>query len=224
VWIFEASLFGPTDEVSDWIGAQAKRLARLSDVGFAELFLPVPDLGPARMHHAENAPQGILLLGFQTEDALRRAASGADMAQAFATLPETVRAIGAGFRREREPLADDDLRNGGTLSNVVRYRMPCDDVDGFVRAYMAPHLKQQTEFAGIRRILGFDPLRDPLDLPSPLEPAGYLVGNEITFDDLNTLHAAMTSPVRSKLRALFDRLPPFGGGNTHHIMTRAAIG
>jgi hypothetical protein len=65
----------------------------------------------------------------------------------------------------------------------------------------------------------------PLDLPNPpeLAQAGYMLGNEVVFDDVAAFNRAMASPVRQELRAHFRAFPPFSGANTHYPMVRKRL-
>jgi hypothetical protein len=53
--------------------------------------------------------------------------------------------------------------------------------------------------------------------------AGYMLGNEVAFDDVAAFNRAMASPVRQELRAHFRPFPPFSGANTHYPMRRTRL-
>jgi hypothetical protein len=50
-----------------------------------------------------------------------------------------------------------------------------------------------------------------------------MLGNEVTFDDVEAFNAAMASEQRLALRADFQRFPSFSGRNTHYPMQRARL-
>ena len=53
--------------------------------------------------------------------------------------------------------------------------------------------------------------------------AGYIIGNEVVFDDIAAFNAAMQSPVRQELRQHFREFPPYSGLNTHFPMSRTRV-
>ena len=60
--------------------------------------------------------------------------------------------------------------------------------------------------------------------PAELAKAGYMLGNEVVFDDVAAFNRAMASPLRRELRAHFRAFPPFSGANTHWPTTRTRVG
>ena len=56
-----------------------------------------------------------------------------------------------------------------------------------------------------------------------VQPADYMIGNEVAFDSVEAFNAAMQSPVRQKLRRHFREFPPFTGRNTHYPMNRTRL-
>ncbi|MHA1569402.1 MAG: hypothetical protein ACTSXZ_08020, partial [Alphaproteobacteria bacterium] len=61
--------------------------------------------------------------------------------------------------------------------------------------------------------------RDPTDIVR----ADYLLGNEVVFDSLEDLNAALKSEVRHELRADYKTFPRFHGRNTHCAMRRRRL-
>ncbi len=53
--------------------------------------------------------------------------------------------------------------------------------------------------------------------------ADYLLGNEVVFDSLDDLNAALASDVRHELREDYKNFPPFYGTNTHYAMRRQRL-
>ena len=56
-----------------------------------------------------------------------------------------------------------------------------------------------------------------------VQPADYIIGNEVVFDHVAAFNAAMQSPVRQELRRHFREFPPFSGLNTHFPMNRRRL-
>lgn len=107
------------------------------------------------------------------------------------------------------------------ISYVVRYHRPAADEAEFVAHYVAHHPPILGKFPGIRNVICYLPTR--WSDPTPVTPAGYLLGNEVVFDSLEALEAALASPVRHELRADFKNFPKFDGRNTHYAMRRTRL-
>src|SRR5262249_39494437 len=107
------------------------------------------------------------------------------------------------------------------VSYVVRYQRPTENEGDFVAHYVAHHPQIQARFPGIRSTMCYLPIawRDP----TPITPANYLLGNEVVFDSVEALDAALNSPVRHELREDFKRFPKFQGRNTHYAMRRTRL-
>ena len=117
---------------------------------------------------------------------------------------------------EREPAA---LIAG--VSYVVRYHRPVEDEAVFNAHYVKLHPPLLGEFPGIRNVICYLPItwRDP----TGLDDADVFLGNEVVFDTLVALNAALKSDVRHKLREDYKTFPPFTGRNTHYAMQRARL-
>ena len=107
------------------------------------------------------------------------------------------------------------------LSYVVRYHRPAEDETAFIDFYVKHHPPLLGEFPGIRNVMCYLPIewRDPTGIPH----ADYMLGNEVAFDSVDALNAALKSDVRHRLREDYKRFPPFTGRNTHYAMTRTRI-
>jgi hypothetical protein len=92
---------------------------------------------------------------------------------------------------------------------VVRYHRPAQDEAAFIANYIATHPATLARLPGIRNIMCYFPLDRPN--PAGLAHAGYMLGNEVVFDDVAAFNRAMASPVRQELRAHFHAFPPFSG-------------
>lgn len=107
------------------------------------------------------------------------------------------------------------------ISYVVRYHRPADDEDEFVAHYLSHHPPILATFPNIRNVICYVPV--PWTDPTGIPPAEYLLGNEVAFDSLDDLDAALNSPVRDTLREDFNGFPKFSGANTHYPMRRTRL-
>jgi len=106
------------------------------------------------------------------------------------------------------------------LSFVVRYYRPVDDQAAFVDFYTHNHPPLLARFPGIRNVLCYLPV--DADLPDGVENSGSFLGNEVVFDDLDSLNRALASDVLDELKADGRRFASFGR-NTHHAMQREIV-
>lgn len=108
-----------------------------------------------------------------------------------------------------------------TLTYVVRYHRPAENEAKFIDHYVTHHPPILGEFPKIRNILCYRPIawRDPTGIPH----ADYMLGNDVVFDSVDDLNAALKSDVRHKLRDDFKTFPPFSGRNTHYAMHRERL-
>jgi len=106
------------------------------------------------------------------------------------------------------------------FSYVVRYYLPADDAPEFRRWYMANLPPLQASLPGIRGVMSYVPLADaPAGAPSP----GYLIGNEVAFEDIAAFNRAMASKAREVLRRRSRDLPTYSGRSTHFPMQRTRL-
>ena len=103
------------------------------------------------------------------------------------------------------------------LSFVVRYYRPVADELAFADFYARNHPPLLAQFPGIRNVLCYLPV--DINLPDGAVSSGAFLGNEVVFDDLASLKAALASDVLEALKADGRRFAPFGH-NTHHAMLR----
>jgi uncharacterized protein (TIGR02118 family) len=104
------------------------------------------------------------------------------------------------------------------VSYVVRYHRPAENEAGFIEHYVANHPPILGKFPNIRNVICYLPIG--FDDPNGIESADYMLGNEVVFDSLEDLNAALQSPVRHELREDFKTFPSFAGANTHYAMIR----
>jgi len=137
--------------------------------------------------------------------------------------PDKVTAVHDAMEQRFYPVAGE-ARPGpltAPISYVVRYQRPADNEAEFVSHYVAHHPQIQARFPGIRSIMCYVPIQ--WTDPTPIAPAGYLLGNEVVFDSVDALEASLNSPVRHELREDFKKFPKFTGRNTHYAMRRTRL-
>lgn len=124
----------------------------------------------------------------------------------------------------RFPVDDPVVRSpAGTppCSYLVHYPGPADDMARWHAHYIANHPPIMRRFPGIRSIEILTRIDWAGELAVPrTEP---MQRNRILFDDPAALAAALASPVIRDMRADFERLPPFRGGNAHFPMQTRRI-
>jgi hypothetical protein len=237
-WTYEIALRGTPDRAAHlqtWLERGAgESFSGLP--GLVSFDLYAPDTGPSRdpYNHDGAGPLMLLMLEFVSRDALAAAAAGGAATAPLRDLAPSpasgIAATGAAFERRFYPVGEETapapLR--APFSYVVRYHHPADDVAAFIENYLATHPITQARLPGIRSIMCYLPLDDiaasALGHPgSDLKSAGYMIGNEVVFDDIETFNAAMASPVRQELRAHYHEFPRFTGANTHYPMTRRRL-
>ena len=127
------------------------------------------------------------------------------------------------MRTQYFPVAgqDEPAPLTATLSYVVRYHRPAEDEAAFIDFYVKHHPPLLGEFPNIRNVMCYLPItwRDPTGIAR----SDYMLGNEVVFDSIDDLNAALKSDVRHRLRDDYKTFPPFTGANTHYAMTRTRI-
>jgi hypothetical protein len=224
--VFELACFGPAGAgraAHDWHEGAAGDWRGLPGLVSHDLYLGVAD--GAKDPLVDDGPEPLLIamLAFADADAFGDAVAGGDLAAPLTRLPAGARAAGEAMEGRHYPVAGAaapaDLR--ATFSYVVRYHRPAEDEAAFIANYIATHPPTLARLPGIRNIMCYF----PLDRPNPpgLPKAGYMLGNEVVFDDVAAFNRAMASPVRQELRAHFRAFPPFSGANTHYPMLRRRL-
>jgi hypothetical protein len=222
MFTFELACFGPgaaARAAHDWHDRAAAGWHALPGLVSHDLYLgtadakdPLVDDGPG--------PLLIAMLAFAHADALAKAIASAAFAAPVPRLPDGVRAAGEAMECRHYPVAGaaapGSLR--APFSYVVRYHRPAQDEAAFIANYVATHPPTLARLPAIRNIMCYFPLDRPN--PAGLAKAGYMLGNEVVFDDVAAFNRAMASPVRHELRAHFRAFPPFSGANTHYPMLR----
>lgn len=168
-----------------------------------------------------------LQAGFRTQEALAAllaspAYRGTVVAPSPAP-PDIVTAVHDAMEQHFYPVAGEATPGAlkAPISYVVRYQRPAENEAEFGAHYVAHHPAIQARFPGIRSIMCYLPI--PWRDPTPIAPADYMLGNEVVFDSLEALDAALNSPVRHQLRNDFKSFPKFSGKNTHYAMRRTRL-
>ncbi len=128
-----------------------------------------------------------------------------------------------GFEVREYPVAGADRPAplDAAVSYVVRYFRPSEDEPAFIDYYCASHPPLLGKLPGVRNIFCYVPItwKDV----SGIEQINYLFGNEVVFDSLDALDAALASDIRDELREDFHNFPKFTGNNPHHAMLRERL-
>jgi len=224
--VLELTCFGPAGAAAaarGWHDAAAGAWRGLPDLLFHDRYLGVVEGAKDPLVDDGPGPLLIAMLGFADEPALGEAIASAAFAKCLQHLPAGVRAAGEAMECRHYPVsgaaAPAALR--APFSYVVRYHRPAEDEGAFIANYVATHPPTLARLPGIRNVLCYF----PLDRPNPpgLAKAGYMLGNEVVFDDITAFNRAMASPVRQELRAHYHAFPAFSGANTHYPMLRERL-
>ena len=107
-----------------------------------------------------------------------------------------------------------------TLSFVVRYYGPTADEAAFVRFYTEHHPLLLATFPAIRNVLCYLP--PGWQITHEVTDSRVILGNEVVFDDLESLNRALASDVLPRLKAEGKQFASFGC-STHHAMRRERV-
>ncbi|MBT6291441.1 MAG: hypothetical protein HOI98_14100 [Rhodospirillaceae bacterium] len=113
---------------------------------------------------------------------------------------------------------DDPGFRTAPMSFVVRYFAPVSDENLFRSYYLENHPPIMADMPGIRNVFCYVPAEwtSSIKIPS----SGCILGNEVVFDDLGGLNAALASDVRHRLRDDYKSFPVKPGPNSHYAMQR----
>jgi hypothetical protein len=229
-WTYEIALRGAPDRrasLRTWLeGAARDTFAGLPGLTCLDLYTPADDSAKDPYNNDGAGPLMMLMLDFATRDALAAAVAGGGVRAAVDALAPDVAATGSAFERRFYPVGEDatPARLQAPFSYVVRYRRPADDEAAFVTNYLATHPVTEAKLPAIRSIMCYLPLDDvSASEATRLSSAGYMIGNEVVFDDIGAFNNAMASPVRQELRAHYLAFPRFTGANTHYAMIRRRL-
>jgi hypothetical protein len=226
MYVLELACFGPIGAASaarGWHVAAAKVWRELPGLLFHDLYVGVSEGAKDPLVDDGPGPLLIAMLGFVDEPTLGRAIASAAFAKCLERLPDGLRLAGEPMQCRHYAVgnaaAPAELR--APFSYVVRYHRPAEDEAAFIANYVATHPPTLARLPAIRNVMCYF----PLDRPNPpgVAKAGYMLGNEVVFEDVAAFNRAMASPVRQELRAHYHAFPPFSGANTHYPMLRTRI-
>jgi hypothetical protein len=225
MFVFELACFGAATAASaarDWHDGATAAWRALSGLVSHDRYVGADDAKDPLVDDGLG-PLLMAMLAFADADPLDQAIASGALAAPLAKLPNGVRAAGEAMECRHYPVAGAaapaDLR--APFSYVVRYHRPAEDEAAFIANYIATHPPTLARLPGIRNIMCYFPIERPN--PPGLAKPGYMLGNEVVFDDVGAFNRAMASPVRQELRAHFRAFPPFSGANTHYPMLRTRV-
>jgi hypothetical protein len=111
--------------------------------------------------------------------------------------------------------------SGTPCSYLVHYPGPADDLNAWHLHYLDNHPAIMRTFPDVRQIEIYTRI-DWIDrLPS--QRVDYMQRNKLVFDSPEALSGALASDVIHRMRADFNQLPPFAGGNRHFPMLTRSV-
>lgn len=165
---------------------------------------------------------------FATVAELEAAFASAPVAAALSSMPKggdadgKFRVTAEAFTVRHFPLLDGSSPpRRAPVSFVVRYYRPIENETLFNEHYFAHHPPIMVRFPRIRNILCYEPVtwRDA----NQITPTNSFLGNEIVFDTIEDLDAALSSDARHELREDYHGFPPHHGQTSHHAMQRRPL-
>ncbi|MDP6704727.1 MAG: hypothetical protein QF893_00165 [Alphaproteobacteria bacterium] len=193
----------------------------------AEVYLPTAEAAADPLTDDGRGPALLLEVDFDDLAGLEAWVASAEAGAFFETCPALARddchLDCEAFEVQRFPVAGEAMPSArkAALSFVVRYYRPAADEAAFQAFYVAHHPPILGRFPGIRNVLCYLPLAWRND--SAIATSDCMLGNEVVFDSLADLDAALASEVRHELRRDYERFPPFSGAVTHHAMLRQRL-
>lgn len=211
----------PSQRLADAAQATLRRHSPgLSGPAAVDLFGPHPDGGRVNLFDDPDCPALMMQMSFARRDGLD-AARGALVGMTTELRREGHHAVCGAFQVVETPVAGADacMPRTAPLSFMVRYYGPASDPGAFASHYVVHHPPILRRFPRIRNVFCYVPV--DYDLPGS-RPDGVIVGNEVVFDTVEDLNAALASDVITELRADTAGFPAFGH-NTHHAMFRRTV-
>lgn len=215
------------EAVRAWLkGAPAALFKAAPGLATLDLYVPERTARDPYLHDGPG-PLAMLQSGFRSQKELEAFLATAEFRAAVVAPspapPDKVTVVHDAMEQRFYPVVGEEEPGPLTapVSYVVRYQRPAENEAEFVSHYVAHHPQIQARFPGIRSIMCYVPIR--WSDPTPITPADYLLGNEVVFDSVEALEAALNSPVRHELREDFKRFPNFAGRNTHYAMRRMRL-
>lgn len=208
--------------LEEWLtGAPLELLRDCPQVLSVDLFRPHRQWNEVVRFDDGPPPSLIVEIGCRDRGDIDDLTSDASFRDTFGTLPEAAAASLGAYSIVRFPVAGETeaAPRAAAMSFVVRYFGPTPDVAAFGAAYIAAHPRLLGRFAGIRNVICYRPV-PWRHYGLPLDPT--IFRNEVVFDDVEALNAALQSDVMAELAADTAGFPAFGF-NTHHAMERTTL-
>lgn len=224
-WVFELTCTGAASRISDafgWANRAAGAWVTLPELATLDLYLQIADGAHDPFNNDGPGPLFIAMLAFPSREALARAIGSAEFSLSLGGRPLDLAWTGSSFERHSYAVggAPEPAPLTAPFSYVVRYHKPAEDEAAFIKNYVDTHPPTLATLPGIRAVMCYFP-QDIV--ANGVQPADYIIGNEVAFDDVAAFNAAMQSPVRQELRRHFREFPPFSGLNTHFPMNRRRL-
>jgi len=166
----------------------------------------------------------IVQANFTTADQLETAMAHSAVAEALAIMPadSDFRVTAEAFAIKTCPLSDGSTPpRRAALSFVIRYYRPIEEEQLIIDHYIAHHPPIMAHFPRIRNVLCYVSI-DWQDANN-VAPSNSYLGNEIVFDNIEDLNAALISDARHDLRTDFLQFPSHAGESTHFAMLRRVL-
>jgi hypothetical protein len=192
------------------------RLMGRADVLGASLFTPDKVEDP---YVDDGAPPAIMVqIDVADIDALDALFAGAEIRSLIEAAGPSAKADA--FEVSAFPISgiDDAALRTAPMSFVVRYFAPVSDENLFRSYYLENHPPIMADMPGIRNVFCYVPVDWTCSIG--IQSSGCILGNEVVFDDLEGLNAALASDVRHRLRDDYKSFPVKPGPNTHFAMQR----
>lgn len=217
VFTCEAFAGGDADRLGG-LRESLRRMRAFAAVDRVELFTPHPDYARVPIFKDGPPPAAIVEILAPSLGPLRALAEAGELAS---TLGQGAEEWHAGlFDVVHQPVdGKTPMRDEAKTSFVVRYYPPVSDTRSFAEHYVARHPPLLARFPKIRNVLCYVPTGEQV---SGLHVDETVIRNEVVFDSVSDLIAALQSPVIAELRADTQTFPPFGH-STHHAMRRESL-
>ena len=199
--------------------------AALRSSGAEWLELYVPEASHDPFLDDGEGPLLIAEFGFADQTALENAAASDEFRHWLCDLSglpvSDCRVTAEAFEVLPSPVAGESQASPRTapVSYVVRYYRPAGDEEKFIAYYLEHHPALLGQFARIRNVLCYRPLT--WQNHTGLAESDCMFGNEVVFDSLDDLDAALASEHRQHMRKDYDVFRDWAGPNTHFAMTRS---
>ena len=205
-----------------WANRAASAWTSLPALAALDLYAQIADGAHDPFNNDGAGPLFIAMLSFPSRDPLQRAVTSPEFSLSLGGRPAGLAWTGSSFERHFYPVggAAAPAPLAAPFCYVVRYHKPAEDEAAFIRNYVDTHPPTLGKLPGIRSVMCYFP---ESIVAQGVQPADYMIGNEVAFDSIAAFNAAMQSEVRQELRAHYRAFPRFTGLNTHFPMNRTRL-